>query len=112
MNIYKQKLEALLDEFLLTEQISKESAKPVELDQSAIGRLSRMDALQAQAMSIESNRRREEKIKRIKAALLRIENEEYGNCLTCDEEIEPRRLEFDPSISLCIICATKLEQKL
>jgi DnaK suppressor protein len=54
------------------------AADVVELDQARVGRLSRMDALQSQAMSQASGRRREQLRKSIDAALARIENDEYG----------------------------------
>ncbi len=107
--ILKTKLVALLEDLLNISETAKESAKTVELDQARVGRLSRMDALQAQAMSIESNRRREVQISRIKAALNRIEGGEYGYCQECGEDINPKRLEFDPSTPLCITCASKQE---
>ena len=81
----------------------------VELDQSKVGRLSRMDALQAQAMSVASNRRREMQLQRIAKALIRIENDEFGRCDECDTAIARKRLEFDPSVTLCIECAQKKE---
>ncbi|NKB57641.1 MAG: TraR/DksA family transcriptional regulator [Alphaproteobacteria bacterium] len=84
---------------------SRESRKPVELDQSRVGRLSRMDALQDQAMALETERRREIELRRIDAALNRVEAGDYGYCLTCGEEIEPKRLEFDPATPVCIDCA-------
>lgn len=84
---------------------SRESRKPVELDQSRVGRLSRMDALQDQAMALETERRREFEIRRIDAALARIESGDYGFCLTCGEEIEPKRLELDPATPVCVGCA-------
>lgn len=81
------------------------AAGTVELDQSRMGRLSRMDALQGQAMSRESQRRRQEELQRIDAALQRIEAGEFGDCLRCGEPIAPGRLEFDPATPLCIECA-------
>ena len=104
---FRDKLISLRNELLEIEQTGNEAAQTVELDQSRVGRLSRMDALQAQAMSIESKRRREIKIKRIDAALQRIEKDEFGLCLRCEEEINPKRLEVDPSAPLCIDCANK-----
>jgi len=92
-----------------TAQIGKESSSPVELDLSRVGRLSRMDALQAQAMSIESVRRREAKMRKIDAALERIRKGDYGFCLQCGEAVDPSRLHFDPSASLCIRCANDAE---
>jgi DnaK suppressor protein len=69
-----------------------------------------MDAMQAQAMSKESKRRREIKMKRIESALQRIDKDEFGYCLRCEEDIDPKRLEFDPSALLCIECANKGER--
>ena len=86
-----------------------ESAQVVELDQSRVGRLSRMDALQGQAMSLEAGRRREVLKRRIATALRRIESGEFGDCLKCDEAIDPRRLEFDPSVPYCLACADTAE---
>jgi DnaK suppressor protein len=77
----------------------------VELDQTRQGRLSRMDALQGQAMAQETERRRQAELKRIEAALARIKSGDFGYCLSCDEEIAAKRLEFDPSVSLCVDCA-------
>lgn len=82
-----------------------DSTKPVELDQCVIGRLSRMDALQQQAMSVEQQRRRKEGIKRINAALNRIENDDYGWCRDCGEEINEKRLGIDPATLYCVRCA-------
>jgi DnaK suppressor protein len=91
-------------------ETADESAAVVELDQTKVGRLSRMDALQAQAMAKASGERREQMLRKIEAALKRIDNDEYGYCRECDEPINPKRLEFDPTAVLCIDCASKLEQ--
>ena len=104
---FREKLLRLRDELQEIEQTGKEAAQTVELDQSRVGRLSRMDALQAQAMSIESGRRRNIKLKRIDAALKRIDKDEFGLCIKCEEEITPRRLEVDPTAPLCIDCAKR-----
>ena len=92
------------------ESLKKGSAS-VELDQARVGRLSRMDAMQQQAMSQASARLLDVELQRIKTALKRIESEEYGYCILCDEEIAIKRLEFDPSLLTCITCAEKAEQK-
>ena len=78
---------------------------PVELDQSRVGRLSRMDALQVQAMAQEAERRHAVELTRIDAALERIESGDYGFCVNCGEEIAPKRLDFDPAAPNCIDCA-------
>ncbi|MEM9147365.1 MAG: TraR/DksA family transcriptional regulator [Pseudomonadota bacterium] len=79
--------------------------KPVELDQQSVGRLSRMDALQVQAMASAQSRRRTARRAQITAALKRIDEGEFGWCLECGEPIEPRRLDFDPASAVCIACA-------
>ena len=86
--------------------LSEEGGATVELDQSKVGRLSRMDALQAQAMSREVERRRRQELRRIESALARVAEEEFGFCLSCGEEIEQERLALDPSVPQCQNCAT------
>jgi len=69
-----------------------------------------MDAMQAQAMAKASSERREQMLRQIEAALKRIDDDEYGYCRECDEPINPKRLEFDPTAVLCIECASNAEQ--
>jgi DnaK suppressor protein len=106
----RDKLLKLRAELQAIAETADESAAVVELDQTKVGRLSRMDALQAQAMAKASSERREHMLRKIEAALKRIDNDEYGDCKDCDEPINPKRLEFDPTSVLCIDCASKLEQ--
>ena len=82
-----------------------DDTRPVVLDQTTVGRLSRMDDLQTQAMSLETERRRKDEMQRINAALLRIDDGDYGYCLTCGDDIEKKRIELDPAIPTCIGCA-------
>jgi len=106
----RERLFTLRQELESLSATGDESSQTVELDQSRVGRLSRMDAMQAQAMAKESSRRREETLRHIADALSRLERDEYGHCQTCDEPIHKRRLEFDPTARLCIRCAEKAEQ--
>ncbi len=109
IHFFKERLaERLVESNDLAETLDA-AAKPVELDQTRVGRLSRMDAMQAQAMSIETKRRRDGEVLRINAALKRINDGFYGNCLECDEAISAARLKFDPSTLLCINCAENRE---
>jgi len=82
-----------------------DNTRPVVLDQTTVGRLSRMDEIQNQAMSIEMERRRIDETHRIDAALARMEMDEFGYCMTCGDEIEKKRLELDPAIPICVGCA-------
>jgi DnaK suppressor protein len=106
----RRRLLALRDELRSVAATGEASAAVVELDQSKVGRLSRMDAMQAQAMAQASVQRREAQLRRIAAALRRIDDGEYGYCQECAEAIDPRRLEIDPTASLCIACASRSEQ--
>jgi DnaK suppressor protein len=83
----------------------QESLKPVEVDQTSTGRLSRMDALQSQAMDLEIERRRHQELQRIEAALQRIDDGSYGYCVACGEAIAIKRIENDPTTPVCINCA-------
>jgi RNA polymerase-binding transcription factor len=99
--LLEQRRQALLEREIAT----KEAREPVELDQQQLGRLSRIDALQNQAMAQDAERRRKIELQRIDAAMDRIESGDYGYCLNCDEEIPLARLEFDPAIATCVDCA-------
>ena len=78
----------------------------VELDQQMVGRLSRMDALQAQAMAKAQGLRRQQETQRLKTALIRMDEGEYGCCEDCGEDIALKRLQLDPAALKCISCAS------
>ena len=101
----KERLTKERDELLANRSVRQEAGETVELDQARTGRLSRMDAMQGQAMAQAAQQRAELRLKRIESALRRIDDETYGDCLRCEEPIDPRRLEADPSIPLCLKCA-------
>ena len=88
------------------ERISAESRDPVTLQQDSVGRLSRMDAMQQQAMAQATQKRREAEQNRIRAALSRLDEGEWGWCVTCGEEVADARLENDPSVAQCVGCAS------
>lgn len=77
----------------------------VTLDQQRVGRLSRMDALQAQAMAGATDARRARERRRLRQALARIEAGTWGWCVDCDEAIAPGRMAIDPAAERCIGCA-------
>ncbi|MDQ2092540.1 TraR/DksA family transcriptional regulator [Rhodalgimonas zhirmunskyi] len=96
------RLTALRDE----DTLGKDAQKTVVLDQQSVGRLSRMDALQNQAMAKAGQARRDIEVKRLTAALIRLNEGEYGFCEDCGDEIALKRLELDPAAMLCIGCAS------
>lgn len=104
---FKARLLSARDELVELAASRRESTATVELDQSRVGRLSRMDALQQQAMAQNNLRRAELELRRIDAALERCEAGSYGYCLDCGEPIDPRRLELDLTSTRCVGCATE-----
>ena len=81
-----------------------EERRPVELDQQSVGRLSRMDALQVQAMAHATESRRQIRLQRIKAALERLKSGEFGYCVECGDDIPAARLAIDPTTPRCVDC--------
>lgn len=108
--VYRGRLQALQQELTGLGKTGQEAARIVELDQTSVGRLSRMDALQGQAMSQERGRRREIELRGIALALERIRQGDFGYCTGCDAPIDRKRLDFDPAAAQCIVCAQKAEQ--
>jgi len=80
--------------------------RPVALDQQSVGRLSRMDAMQQQAMAEALEVRRVQELRRIEAALRRVEAGVFGECVRCGELIGRKRLDLDPTLPRCVACAS------
>lgn len=95
-----------LEALRATSETTADNRRPVELDQTSVGRLSRMDAIQVQAMALATEGRRHDEARRVEAAIKRIDEGEYGYCVSCDEEISVKRLGVDPVIPTCIRCAS------
>lgn len=109
MSIDLEKVRARLlerrEELNALNEISAAARSPVTLDQASVGRLSRMDAMQQQAVARATERQRAAELIRIEKALQRIEEGEYGYCENCGRKIAEKRLEIDPAAPLCIKCA-------
>ncbi|MFQ3364505.1 MAG: DnaK suppressor protein [Candidatus Azotimanducaceae bacterium] len=109
INEIKQKLLEMRAQLQNTASTRGQSAQVVELDQSKVGRLSRIDAMQSQEIAKASVARSDRALIQIAAALERIENDEFGVCQHCDQAIAPQRLQVDPTALLCIACASAAE---
>jgi DnaK suppressor protein len=79
--------------------------EPVTLDQQSVGRVSRMDAMQVQAMAQAVAERRDLRLRLIDAALTRLDKDTYGFCVDCGEDILAARLEADLTNPRCVDCA-------
>lgn len=107
---FRKLLFALKDELITALAINANDIKPVILDQATVGRVSRGDAMQMQQMALESSRRRERQLISVEQALGRLEKQTYGICVDCDEDINVRRLEIDPTANRCIKCAEEFSK--
>jgi DnaK suppressor protein len=101
---FRQALLALKDDIEQVSSANREAAGTVALDQSKVGRLSRMDAMQAQQMAQETARRRQLQLQKVHSALRRLDEGDYGFCFICGEEIALQRLDIDPASTRCINC--------
>jgi DnaK suppressor protein len=89
---------------------SRQSTEPVTLDQQAVGRVSRMDAIQQQQMAVANREQSTLLLKLVSAALLRANSGEYGYCQQCGEPIAYARLDAQPYTPNCIDCQSTMEQ--
>lgn len=99
---FKDRLLALRDDLASLLADDDGETAPVQLDQTSVGRLSRMDAIQRQAMAQETVRRRHNELRRIEAALQRIEDGEFGYCISSGEPIPRARLDLDPAAATTV----------
>ncbi len=106
---FKQLLLNRETELLALNQEAEAGCAVVTLDQTTVGRLSRMDAMQSQAMNQEAKRRRQAELLAITAALARIADDDYGFCEECGEQISEGRLKIDLTCQYCISCAQNRE---
>lgn len=111
LDYYQKCLEDRLAAITAGQETRAQDATSAELDQTRIGRLSRMDAMQQRAMSEAAARLEDLERQRIRTALGRIKAGEYGFCVVCEDEIAEGRLQFDPSVPTCISCAQRAEEK-
>ncbi len=101
--------EDLMSELLRLERsmgLTEQASEVVELDQTAVGRLSRMDSLQSQSMAKNLKEREAVKLALIVDALKRIEQGTYGLCVECGEPVSFGRLSVFPESSECSGCAS------
>ncbi len=101
----RRTLEGERDDLSEASAKTAEERAPVEVDPQSVGRLSRMDAIQVQAMAVATEARRQNRLRRIEAALGRLDDGDYGYCLGCDEAIPAKRLAIDAAVTRCVDCA-------
>ena len=100
-NLIESEIARLKEELSLTKKDSNPTVSP----DNAIGRISRVDAMQNRRISEASFQARKMRIERLKQALLDVE-EEYGYCQACEEPIPMGRMKLIPEATLCVSCAS------
>ena len=104
MSDFRRQIEDEIGELKKLSEDTSAARAPVELDQQSVGRLSRMDAMQQQSMDLAKEERRRSRIAVLRAALQRMDEDEFGYCLLCGEDIPNARLDIDPAATLCVDC--------
>ena len=84
----------------------KEQMQPVEPN-NAIGRLSRMEAINERSVQKSSLEAAQIKIRKLQVALERVEDEDFQECQECGEDIPMPMLQLLPEIPFCVNCLSK-----
>lgn len=100
----RAELERQLAKLERSMKMSEAASDVVELDQTAVGRLSRMDSLQSQSMARSLAERERAKLSLILQALKRMDDGSYGACTTCGEPVAYGRLLIFPETPSCGAC--------
>jgi DnaK suppressor protein len=98
----------ILKEISLTEELIaeyKELTKPVAPD-DAIGRITRMDAINNKSVTEASLRQAEEKLRNLQRVLSRVGTSDFGICIKCAKPIPEGRILYRPESLTCVDCAT------
>ncbi len=111
INEFQDDLVSLQVELTQQYQLGKSAADTVVLDQSKVGRLSRMDAIQQQKMAQSSLQHVKNRLRNIVRAMAKITSGDYGFCDECGNTISSARLKVQPEAALCINCQSKLENR-
>jgi DnaK suppressor protein len=84
----------------------KEFTKPIAPD-DAIGRVSRMDAINNRSVTEAGVRNIENRLRLLTRAARNIQNDDFGKCTVCKQSINFERLKLRPEIRQCTECVNK-----
>ncbi len=98
-------LRAMVAQLEETIEDAAASVQAVELDQAAVGRVSRIDAIQRQSLAQASREALKTRRRLAQQALAAMEEGTYGECRRCEEPIAFKRLEARPESPFCLRCA-------
>lgn len=111
MEDFRRRLQAAKEAADALLESSAAGSKPVEASGSTIGRLTRMDAIQVQAMEQMNRRQLEIRRQQVEAALRSFEDGTYGLCRNCRGPIALQRLEALPEAPFCMACQERFERE-
>lgn len=92
-----EKTERIIEEY-------KESSGPIAPD-DAIGRVSRMDAINNRSIVQAAQRTAEEKLNKLRYMKDHLDDPDFGQCRRCGQSIPPGRLILKPESPFCVRCA-------
>lgn len=99
-------LKASLEQLLVD---TESGSKPVNLKENQ-GRLSRMDEMHNQSILLANRNVTKNRLRSVLAAQVRFDQEQYGECHECGEDIAFSRLKAYPEADMCIACKQELEE--
>lgn len=99
---WKARLVAMREDLSQLIALHHEPHAAPELDQTTVGRVSRADTIQEHEMASATQRRRQQEVAKIDAALKRLDAGEFGFCVNCGKRISDARLELDPTTPFCV----------
>lgn len=105
IQLFSDLIRRRIDELDALDRLGRDGQSVVQLDQQSVGRLSRMDALQSQAMAKAQQARRDAERRQLLAARVRIDEGEFGYCEECGDPIPEGRLRLNPATTRCVSCA-------
>jgi DnaK suppressor protein len=88
----------------------KEKSQPITPDCS-LGRLTRQEMIQEQQVYLHSLQEDEKRLNRLRLALRNVDNEDYGECKECEEDIAYERLLLIPESVYCVRCLDELNMQ-
>lgn len=105
--------EILLDEKIRIEQNLRAIVSDLRdnAEQPSSDTIDEANAMNETAMSLRMKDRDKQLLQKIKLSLQRIENGDYGDCYSCEEPIDVKRLRIRPVTTLCIMCKEKQEKE-
>ncbi len=100
----KAKIEAEIHKTRKQVEEYKELTQPVE-PENAIGRISRMDAINNKSVTEAALRKAKDKLNKLDLALTRVDEDDFGICIRCQRPIPPGRIMIMPQARTCVKCS-------